>query len=96
MEGNTEANRKLQIFKAEVGRVKPLINEVVDDYHVKERQIIEDFCFFFALDQFLKSVICKIFITGQINGIISQNGSSRQFLAGVWLRHLDLLGLGDA
>ena len=96
MEGNTEANWKLQIFEAEVGHVKPLINEVVNDCHVKERQIIEDFCFFFALDQFLKSVICKIFITGQIDGIVAQNGSSCQFLAGVWQRHLDLLGLGDA
>ena len=44
------ANGKLQIFKAEVGRVKPLIDEVVDDCHVKERQIVEDLCFFFALD----------------------------------------------
>ena len=71
MEGDTKANWKLQIFKAEVGRVKPLINEVVDDCHVKERQIIEDFCFFFALDQLLKSVICKIFIVGQINGVVA-------------------------
>ena len=76
MEGNTEANWKLQIFEAEVGRVKPLINEVVDDCHVKERQIIEDFYLFFALDQLLKSVICKIFITGQIDGIIAQNSSN--------------------
>ena len=96
MEGNTEANWKLQIFKAEVGRVKSLINEVVDDCHIKERQIIEDFCFFFALDQLLKSVICKIFIAGQINGIVAQNSSSSQFLAGVFQRHLDFRGLGDA
>ena len=96
MEGNTEANGKLQIFKAEVGRVKPLIDEVVDDCHVKERQIIEDLCFLLALNQFLKSVICKIFITGQIDGIVAQNSSSCQFLAGVWRRHLDFLGLGDA
>ena len=96
MEGDIEANWKLQIFEAEVGRVKPLINEVVDDCYIKERQIIEDFCFFFALDELLKSVICKIFIAGQINGVISQNSSSSQFLAGVWQRHLDFLGLGDA
>ena len=63
MEGDTEANWKLQIFKAKVGRVKPLINEVVDDCYIKERQIIEDLCFFFALDELLKSFICKIFIT---------------------------------
>ena len=53
----------MQIFKADVWRVKPLVNEVVDDGDIKERQIIEDFCFFFALDELLKSVICKIFIT---------------------------------
>ena len=63
MEGDTEANGKLQIVVADVGRVKPLINEVVDDCYIKERQIIEDFCFLFALDELLKSVICKIFIT---------------------------------
>ena len=96
MEVNTEANRKLQIFKAEVGHVKPLINEVMDDCHIKERQIIEDFCFFFALDQLLKSVICKIFIAGQINGVISQNSSSSQFLAGGLQGHLHSRGLGDA
>ena len=76
MEGDTEANWKLQIFKDEVGRVKPLINEVVDDCYIKEWQIIEDFCFFFALDELLKSVICKIFITLQIDVVIAQNGSS--------------------
>ena len=64
MEGDTEANWKLQIFKAEVGRVKPLINEVVDDCHIKERQVVEDFCFFLAFGQLLKGIICKIFITG--------------------------------
>ena len=53
----------MQIFEADVWHVKPLINEVVDDCYIKERQIIEDFCFFFALDELLKSVICKIFIT---------------------------------
>ena len=71
MEGDTEANWKLQIIKAEIGGFKPLINEVVKDCYVKERQNIEDFCFFFALDQLLKSVICKIFITGQIDAIVS-------------------------
>ena len=50
-------------LQTEVGRVKPLINEVVDDCYIKERQIIEDFCFFFALDELLKSVIRNIFIT---------------------------------
>ena len=95
MEGDTETNGKLQVFKAEVGRFKLLIDEVVDECHIKERQIFEDFCFFFALDQLLKSVICKIFITGQINGIVAQNSSSSQFLAGVRQRHLDFLGLGD-
>ena len=63
MEGDTEANGQLQIFEADVWRVKPFINEVVDDCYIKERQIIEDFCFFFALDELLKSVICKILIT---------------------------------
>ena len=73
----------MQIIKAEIGGFKPLINEVVKDCYVKERQIIEYLCFFFALDQLLKSVICKIFITGQIDGIIAQNSSSCQFLSGV-------------
>ena len=81
----------MQIFKAQVGRVKPLINEVVEDCHVKERQIIEDFCFFLALNQLLKSVICKILITGQINVFISQNGSRDQCLIRI-LFHLSLLG----
>ena len=53
----------MEIVEADVWRVKPFINEVVDDCYIKERQIIEDFCFFFALDELLKSVICKIFIT---------------------------------
>ena len=96
MEGDTEANGKLQVFKAEVEHFKPLIDEVVDDCYVKERQIVEDFCFFFALDQLLKSVICKIFIAGQINGVISQNSSSSQFLAGGLQGHLYSQGLGDA
>ena len=43
MEGDTETNGKLQVFKAEVGHFKPLIDEVVDDCHVKQRQIVEDF-----------------------------------------------------
>ena len=81
----------MQIFKAEVGHVKPLINEVMDDCHIKERQIIEDLCFFLALDQLLKSVICKIFIAGQINGVIVQNSSSSQCLIST-LSHLSLLG----
>ena len=76
MEGDTKANGKLQIVEADVGSVKPFINEVMDDCHVKERQIVEDLCFFFALDQLLKSIICKIFITGQIDGIVAQNSSS--------------------
>ena len=96
MEGDTKANWKLQIFKAEVGRVKPLINEVVDDCHIKERQIIEDLCFFLALDQLLKSIICKIFIAGQINSVVAQNSSSSQFLADGLQGHLYSRGLGDA
>jgi len=34
----------------------------VDDGHIKERQLVEDFCFFLAFDELLKSVISKIFI----------------------------------
>ena len=68
----------------------------MEDFHVKDRKIIEDFYFLFALKQLLKSVICKIFITGQINGIVAQNSNSSQFLVGVLKRHLDFLGLGDA
>ena len=93
MEGDTEANWKLQIFKAKVGRVKPLINEVMDDCHIKERQIIEDLCFFLALDQLLKSIICKIFLAGQINVLFSQNGSRSQCLISILDDFLCLLRL---
>ena len=54
---------KLQIVKAEIGGVKPLINEVVQYFHVKERQIIEDFRLLLSLYQLLKSVISKIVVT---------------------------------
>ena len=68
----------------------------MDDGDIKQRKIVEDFSLFLALDELLKSVICKIFITGQINGIVAQNSNSSQFLVGVLKRHLDFLGLGDA
>src|SRR3954471_3370530 len=99
MKGDAEANWKLQIIKAEIGGVKPLINEVVDNCHVKERQVIEDFCFLLALYQLFKSVISTIVFTQQINGfiLVSQNGSgSRSRTGGVHGLLLFLLGLGDA
>ena len=63
MEGDAEANRKLKIIKGDIWAVKPLINECVDDFNIKERKVIEDLCLLLSLDQLLKSVICKIFIT---------------------------------
>ena len=63
MESDTEANGQLQIFEADVWCGKPFVDEVVDDGDIKERQIVEDFSFFFALDELLESVISKIFIT---------------------------------
>ena len=87
----------MQIFEADVGRVKPFINEVMDDCHVKERQVVEDLCFLLALDQLLKSIICKIVIAGQINVLITQNGSRGQCLISTLDDFLFLLCLlGDA
>ena len=63
MECDADVHRKMKIINANALVVEPLINEIVRDCYVKERQLIEDLCFFFALDQLLKSVICKIFIT---------------------------------
>ena len=70
MEGDAEANGKLKIIKANIWAVKPLINECVDDFNIKERKVIEDLCLLLALDQLLKSVIAKTVVTGQINGVI--------------------------
>ena len=40
MEGDAEANGKLKIIKADIWAVKPLINECVDDFNIKERKVI--------------------------------------------------------
>ena len=42
LEGDADANRELKIIKAEIGVVKPLINEIVQDSHIEKGQIIED------------------------------------------------------
>ena len=42
MEGDTEANWELKIIKTEVWATEPLINELVQDLHIKEGKIIED------------------------------------------------------
>ena len=95
IEGDAEANWKLQIIKAEIWCVKPFINEVMEDGHMKERQVIEDLCFL-ALDQLLKSIICKIVIAGQINVLIMQNSSRSQSLISTLDNFLFLLRLlGD-
>ena len=98
MEGDAEANGELQIVKTEVWAIKPLINELVDDFNIKERKVIEDFCLLLALYQLLKSVIAKVVIAGQINGVIlvAQNSSRGQCLAGGLHGHLHSGGLGDA
>ena len=91
-----EANWELKIIKTEVWAVKPLINELLHDLHIKEGMIIEDFCLLLALDQLLKSIITKIVVAGQINGVIAQNSSIGQFLASGLQGHLHYGGLGDA
>ena len=98
MEGDTEANGKLKIIKANIWAIKPLINELVYDFNIKERKVIEYLCLLLALDQLLKSVIAKIVVAGQINGVIliSQNSSRGQCLAGGLHGHLHFGGLGDA
>ena len=40
MEGDTEANWELKIIKTEVWPVKPLINKLVQNLHIKEGKII--------------------------------------------------------
>ena len=70
MEGDAGANSELKIIKTKVWAVEPLINELVQDLHIKEGKIIEDFRLLLALYQLLKSVIAKIVVAGQINGVI--------------------------
>ena len=53
MEGDVEANWKLKIIKTEIWAVKPLINKLVQDLHIKKRKIIEDFLLWLALYQLL-------------------------------------------
>ena len=60
MQGDAEANWELKIIKTEVWAVKPLINELVHDLHIKEGKIIEDFRLLLALYKQLKSIIAKI------------------------------------
>ena len=42
MEGGAEANGELKIIKTEVWAIKPFVNELVQDVHIKEGKIIED------------------------------------------------------
>ena len=96
MEGDAEANWKLKIIKADIWAVKPLINKLVQNLHIKEGKIIEDFRLLLALYQLLKSIITKIFVARQINGVIlvSQDSSRGQCLtSGLhWLFQLGRLG----
>ena len=62
MEGHVDANGKLKIIKAEILIVEPFINEIVQDVHIKEGQIIEDLRLLLALDQLLKGILTKFFI----------------------------------
>ena len=56
MEGDAEANWELKIIKTEIWAVKPLINKLVQDLHIKEGKIIEDFRLLLALYKQLKSI----------------------------------------
>ena len=60
---DTNANGKLKIIDADAWIFKPLINEVIQDFHSEEGQIVEDLRLLLALYQQLKSVITKIFVT---------------------------------
>ena len=62
MEGDAEANWELKIIKTEVWAVKPLMNKLVQNLHIKEGKIIEDLRLLLALYQLLKSVIAKIVV----------------------------------
>lgn len=62
MKGDTNANGELKIIKTEILIVEPLINEIVQDIHIEEGQIIEDLRLFLALDQLLERIIAKFFI----------------------------------
>ena len=62
LEGDADANGELKIIKAEILIVEPFINEIVQDVHIKEGQIIEDLRLLLALDQLLQSILTKFFI----------------------------------
>ena len=70
MERDAEANWEMKIIKTEVWAVKPLINKLVQDLHIKEGKIIEDLRLSLALYQLLKSIIARIVVARQINGVI--------------------------
>ena len=59
MKGDTDANGELKIIKAEILIVEPFINEIVQDIHIEEGQIIEDLRLLLALDQLLQSILTK-------------------------------------
>ena len=62
LKGDADANGELKIIKAEILIVEPFINEIVQDVHIEEGQIIEDLRLLLALDQLLESIIAKFFI----------------------------------
>ena len=62
MEGDAEANWELKIIKTVVWAVEPLINEIIQNVHIEEGQIIEDLRLLLALDQLLESIISKFLI----------------------------------
>ena len=70
MEGDADVHWKLKIINTDALVIKPFIDEVVQYVNIKEGQIIEDLRLLLALDQLLKSVIAKIVVAGQINGVI--------------------------
>ena len=58
--GLRRSGKSLMLYKL----AQQLINEGVDDFNIKEREVIEDFCLLLALDQLLKSVIAKVVVAG--------------------------------
>ena len=91
MECDADVHRKLEIINTDALVIEPFIDEVIQNINIKEGQIVEDLCLLLALDKHLKSIITKIFIAGQINGVIFvvQNSKRSQGLPcgllGQWL-----------
>ena len=98
MKSDTDVHWQLQVINTDALVIEPFIDEVVQNVNIKEGQIVENLRLLLALDQHLKGFITKIFIVGQINGVIlvAQNGSRNEGLPSGLLEHWILGPLGHA